>query len=136
MLAPLTTTAATVITTLELKEASHLTRFMKSTELFGEPSFQTKHLDPGVRSRVDTSPWCKAKVRVPGLWPKRQKRVYTIRHYEKVGVPPRASWPITPRQGCLNCRICIDYPVEVDRHPSLNCVCSANGCRVSNSTIP
>ena len=52
---PLTTTAATVITTLELKDASHLTRFMKSTELFGEPSFQTKHLDPGVGSRVDTS---------------------------------------------------------------------------------
>jgi len=47
MLAPLTTTAATVITTLELKEASHLTRFMKSTELFGEPSFQTKTLTLG-----------------------------------------------------------------------------------------
>ena len=36
---PLTTTATTVITPLELKKASHLTRFMKSTERFGEPSF-------------------------------------------------------------------------------------------------
>ena len=52
---PLTTTAVTVITALKLKEAITSLRLMTPIERFGEPSFQEKQLDSGMRSRVDTS---------------------------------------------------------------------------------
>jgi hypothetical protein len=132
---PLTTTAATVITTLELKEASHLTRFMKSTELFGEPSFQTKHLDPGVRSRVDTSHGAKQRsgFRDSGQSGRSESTRFDTMKRSVFSQERRADHSAP---GLLELQDLHRLPHRGRSPPFTKLRIQCKWCRVSNSTIP